>query len=356
MVTFWQLSLTVHSIPFSPSQIIFRQSCWGNCSAESKQNIIGKIWDARKPSTVTKYCQALRKFFSFCSTKSFEICLPINSLFLADYLSHISKSKGTIGAVTSAVTALKWLHSFIPGLNQANDPLNDCFINRIAEGQKRNLIKEKTRKKPLTFDLIKQIFINFSKIKKPSLIQMRDTLIPSLAYALLLRHDEISHLNCSHISHSINGFRFHIPSSKTDIYRQGKNVFLSNDNTSLCALLLDYLSKTVLKLGDNHFLFTPIEYDCKKNEQVIKNMKLSYSTYRSIVKKAVSNLGIDPKDFSTHSCRAGGATDLAPYISQYELLLTGRWADPRSIGSYVETPDERRFQISKTLNLNFQQN
>ena len=83
-------------------------------------------------------------------------------------------------------------------------------------------------------------------------------------------------------------------------------------------------------------------------------MKLSYSTYRSIVKKAMSNLGIDPKDFSTHSCRAGGATDLAPNISQYELLLTGRWADPRSIGSYVETPDERRFQISKTLNLNFQ--
>ena len=119
-----------------------------------------------------------------------------------------------------------------------NDPLNDNFINRISEGQKRNLIKQKIRKKPLTFDLIKQIFINLSKIKDPSLIQMRDTLILGLAYALLLRHDEIAHLSCSHINHSINGFCFHIPSSKTDIYRQGKNVFLSSDNTSLCALLL----------------------------------------------------------------------------------------------------------------------
>ena len=278
----------------------------------------------------------------------------MGSLFSAEYLSHISETKGTIGAVTSAICALKWLHSFIPGLNQANNPLNDCFISRITEGQKRNLIKEKLRKKPLTFDIIKQIFINYSKIKKPSLIQIRDTLIPSLAYALLLRHDEIAHLNCSHISHSINGFSFHIPSSKTDIYRQGKNVFLSSDNASLCELLLDYLSKAGLKLGDNHFTFTPIEYDCKKKQQVTKNAKLSYSSYRFIVKKAVSNIGIDPKDFSTHSCRAGGATDLAPYISQYELLLTGRWADPRSIGSYVETPEERRFKISKTLNLNFQ--
>ena len=277
----------------------------------------------------------------------------MDSLFTADYLSHISKTRGTIGAVTNAVCALKWLHSFIPGLNQMNDPLNDCFINRIAEGQKRNLIKEKVRKKPLTFDLIKQIFVNFSNIKKPSLIQVRDTLIPCLAYALLLRHDEIAHLNCSHISHSVNGFRFNIPSSKTDIYRQGKNVFLSSDNSSLCALLLDYLSKTELKFGDNHFLFTPIEYDYKKKQQVIKNTKLSYSSYRLIVKRAVSNLGFDSKEFGTHSCRAGGATDLAPFISQYELLLTGRWADPRSIGSYVETPDERRYQISRTLNLNF---
>ena len=40
-----------------------------------------------------------------------------------------------------------------------------------------------------------------------------------------------------------------------------------------------------------------------------------------------------------------------PKISQYELL-SRRWADPRSLGSYIETSDERRFEISKNLNIN----
>ena len=49
-----------------------------------------------------------------------------------------------------------------------------------------------------------------------------------------------------------------------------------------------------------------------------------------------------------------GATDIAPHVSQYELLLSGRWADPRSVGSYVETSEDRRYAISKSMNMNFQ--
>ena len=49
-----------------------------------------------------------------------------------------------------------------------------------------------------------------------------------------------------------------------------------------------------------------------------------------------------------------GATDIAPHVSQYELLLSGRWGDPRSVGSYVETSEDRRYAISKSMNMNFQ--
>ena len=79
---------------------------------------------------------------------------------------------------------------------------------------------------------------------------------------------------------------------------------------------------------------------------------LSYSTYRTIVKTAVANLGLDPAKYTTHSCRSGGATALATKVSEFELMLTGRWADSRSLGSYVQTPDSRRFEISSQLRLN----
>ena len=314
-------------------------------------NIIWSVWDARKPSTVEKYCQAVRKFVKFCKFSKFTVTLPLDSLSVATYLSYVTETNASMGAVSNIVASLKWLHSFIPGLNANNDPLNDTFLSRISEGQKRNLAKAKIRKKPLTNDLIEQIFDMYSKKKNPSLTEMRNTLIPCLAYTLLLRHDELSHISCAHITKTILGFEFNIPSSKTDIYRKGKTVFLPSANSSICRLFKNYLIKANLKIGDNHFLFSPIRLDRFKKE-VIQNSKLSYQSYRDIVKNSVKNIGLNPNDFGTHSCRAGGATDLAPQISEFELLLSGRWADSRSIGSYVETPTERRYEISNFLNIN----
>ena len=186
----------------------------------------------------------------------------------------------------------------------------------------------------------------------PSLSEARNALIPTLAYALLLRHDETSHLNCSHFSAEDDGLRILIPSSKTDTYREGKFVFLSKENRSLYDLFFKYLKISNLKIGQNHFLFGPIGFDSSMNRQIIENRKLSYNVFNKIVKDAVSDLGFDPAEFGTHSARSGGATALAPYVTQFELMLSGRWSDPRSIGSYVETPSSTRFEINQKLNIN----
>ena len=76
---------------------------------------------------------------------------------------------------------------------------------------------------------------------------------------------------------------------------------------------------------------------------------LSYSNFNDIVKKAVARLGLDKDKFGTHSCRSGGATDLAPNVTEHELLVSGRWADSRSIRSYVEMTDESRFHMNSML-------
>ena len=39
-------------------------------------------------------------------------------------------------------------------------------------------------------------------------------------------------------------------------------------------------------------------------------------------------------------------------VSALDYLFPGRWADPRSLGSCIETSDERRIEISKNLNIN----
>ena len=331
-------------------QVILQQSFWRDCSFDLKENITNSVWDSRKSSTITKYCSSLRKFFEFCSSNEILIEIPFDSLTIVQYLEFIKNSPQSNSAMTSALLSIKWLHCFKPGLNSHNDPANDRILSRIVDSSHRNSFKMKNRKKPLSADMIKDLIKLLPPL--PTLTQLRDCLIPILSYALLLRHDETSHLNCNHFNEDKNGFKILIPSSKTDTYREGKFVYLSKNNQSATDLLRRYLSKSNLKIGQNHFLFGPIVFDKSSRKYEINNKKLSYEVFNQIFKDSATKLGLDPKDYGTHSARSGGATSLAPHISQYDLLLNGRWSDPRSIGNYVETSSSRRFEINEILDIN----
>ena len=278
--------------------------------------------------------------------------LPFSSLVVADYLVFVSKSRSAKSAVSTAVVALKWLYSFIPGINAINNPLNEEFLTRLTQSETRNHYKLKERKKPFSNAMIQMLLDRIKAKENPSLTELRNTLIPTLAYTLLLRHDEISHLNCNHISTLENGLKFFIPFSKTDTYREGKYVNLADDNSDLYALFFRYVKAAHLNFNQNRFFFAPIKFDKTLRKFALTNSKLSYDAYRNIVKQAVSDIGFDPNEFCTHSCRSGGANELASHVTEFELMVSGRWVDPRSIGSYVEISQERRLEISKSFQLN----
>ena len=120
---------------------------------------------------------------------------------------------------------------------------------------------------------------------------------------------------------------------------------------SVSKLLDLYMSKANLSFGSNHFLICPLRYDSVKKQNIVINKSISYSICREIIKESVDRLGLDASLYSTHSARAGGATDLAPHSTQLELQVSGRWNDPRSISHYVEIPLERRLSLSRVLSM-----
>ena len=69
------------------------------------------------------------------------------------------------------------------------------------------------------------------------------------------------------------------------------------------------------------------------------------------MKQTVAKQGLNPDEYGTHSARSGGATALYPLTNQYEIMLSGRWADPKSLGSYIEIDPSCRFEINSRLNL-----
>jgi integrase len=329
-------------------QIIEAQPCWSS-ETFSSSFLLNDLWFARQPSTVQQYCYAVRRFFGFCAVFEDRFTLPIDAVLAARYLSYLKQFNGKIGAVKTAFNAMKWLHNFVPNINKFNDPLDDKIVKGILSSALRTLKVNRNVKAPLDKNLVATIMDATSV--DSSLLNLRDSLIICLAFSLLLRHDEVSHLNCSHILKCSGGLKVLIPSSKTDILRNGKFVFLARDSSSRSVynLLFKYLDKAGLKLGDDHFLFGPIKFDSRSRVNYISNYILSYSSYRNIVRGKVASSGLNPDQFGFHSCRSGAASAIASSVSEFELLCTGRWKDPRSIRHYVEIPDERRLDISKRL-------
>ena len=243
------------------------------------------------------------------------------------------------------LVALKWANSFFPRAESLNEP----FLDRIITSANRNIISSKNQKVPLTKSMVASI-LNLKN--NASLSEVRDSLIPALSFSLLLRNDELRHLSCAHIEKREEGMIFRIVSSKTDVFRKGKSLYLadSKDSKSLVSLLLKYMSLGEIPLGSNNFLFGEIrKNEINDKEYVDGTSKLSYSQCLSIMKSKVASLGLKSNLFGTHSARSGGASTLATQVTPFELMLSGRWADARSLRNYVEVSDERRFEISKNL-------
>ena len=119
------------------------------------------------------------------------------------------------------------------------------------------------------------------------------------------------------------------------------------DNDS-CVLPSAYMEKGNLKIGENKFLFGRITGSGERS-YVNGGSSISYSKCRDIIKEKVTGIGLDPNLYGTHSCRSGAATLLAERITPFELLVSGRWADARSLNNYVEIGKNQRFQISEKL-------
>ena len=143
-----------------------------------------------------------------------------------------------------------------------------------------------------------------------------------------------------------------IPSSKTDVYRKGKTLYLAKqrENLSVFKLLESYMEKAGLKFGQNRFLIGEIKNDGER-EVLNGRTKLPYGKFLEIIKEKADSIGLDPTKYATHSGRSGGATALATRVTPFELMVSGRWRDPRSLNSYVELCKERRLDISKELQM-----
>lgn len=161
----------------------------------------------------------------------------------------------------------------------------------------------------------------------------------SVSYAGFLRCDELSNLKANNLTFREDYLDIFVEKSKTDCYRNGKNVLIAKLNNQYClvSILQCYISLAGIDLLSDMFLFRSLSFLKKSNTFILrkKNVKLSYTRGREVVKSALPSLGLNISDYGLHSLCSGGATSACNFGTSDRLFKAhGRWKSENAKDGY----------------------
>jgi integrase len=171
----------------------------------------------------------------------------------------------------------------------------------------------------------------------------------------LFRSDELRNVLLQDLELHSTHVSIKIKSSKCDQLRNGDVVLVARLGSKFCpvALLERYLAITKqleVAVSTNAFLFRRIISTKTGKTLGPASMPMTYTNFRDMLKKKLTQIGLDVAVFGTHSLRAGGATMAANnQVSDRLLQRHGRWSGSSSANRYLEDELAQRLSVSQTI-------
>jgi integrase len=293
--------------------------------------------------------QHLSQLFSwYASLKGHKPRLPILDFDFMLYLVSKGQSEVSCSTLDQIVSAVNWVHNF------ANfpSPTTKSFTGLVLRGLKRSLAKPTSRKKPITSLHLQKIYQLYGH-GQADYRDLRICLFFIIGFAGFLRCSELCGIRMCDVKVAADRsfMNVHLPNSKCDQLRQGRDVIVSATGTEMCPVktLFRFLAFRKNWTNDS-FLFTPLHYNKSTKSFSAQKGGISYSAARNMVKKSILAIGEDPNLFGTHSLRSGGATAAAAAgVSDRLLQAHGRWSSSVSKDMYIVDPLVKRLDVTKSI-------
>ena len=305
------------------------------------------VMSSRADSTVTKYLHAFRRWKEWADTQAEISVFPIQVAHFALYLQHVGQSTQSKSAVEEAVNAAGWINRL-----SGEPPISASpFIQMTLAGLQRQLAKPKSRKEPVTAEMLAVLVDSLGVA--PSLSEVRLAAIALLSFAAFLRNDELAKLKCCDLTFSESSLTLKIRSSKTDQYRQGDTVLIARTRLATCpvAMVERYVAMAGISLSSKESLFRAIVHS-RSGERLRASGSLSYTRMRELFLAKLSALGYDARRFGLHSLRSGGASAAANAgVSDRLFKRHGRWRSETAKDGYVKDSVPDLLSVSRSLDI-----
>lgn len=286
---------------------------------------------ALKPSTVTTYASAQRRYIRFC--REFDLPpLPATEDTLVYFASHLYNSGLKGSSIHVYLSAVRNYHI----INSYCYPTQCDRLSLVLRGA-TTLSALPCRKEPITFPLLEQLCRQASSRHDHLLLRTMMT----LAFFGCLRAGEYTIPDSAPFDSAIHpcvgnilfdsddrSFKYHVKRSKTDTFSWGVDIYIGCSGHSICAYcaMLKYFGSRG-ELPPTSPLFVD------NNGSIIRR-----SLFSDAVRLLLLGVGKKPDLYSLHSFRSGAATSAAANnFESHDLKSLGRWKS-EVYGIYLRDP------------------
>jgi integrase len=276
-----------------PNQHIAQQSFADDCiplSLCSDPKVLEFVAAATSANTLRAYESDIAHFLAWGGS------VPADAALVARYLATHAESL-SMATLARRIVAIRRAHI----LRDLPDPTKSELVRLTIRGIRRRHGRPQRRVAPLKLDQLAVIISGLGGTTRDS----RDRALLLVGFAGAFRRSELISINSDCIKRSTAGFEIMLPRSKTDQEGTGRHVAIPRVGGPVCpAEALDgWLQRSNIPVG-------PLFRQVNKAGKILEG-RLSAAAVANIVKDHVRKIGLDPKNYSGHSLRAGFATSAA---------------------------------------------
>lgn len=277
------------------------------------------------------------RYVAFWSSQSIP-AFPVSYESVGDFLLMLVRERdGSTRSISNDKSHVKQ-QCLLNGLDWLSYK-DDIKLRRLLAVAAGFDFSESQVKDALRFSILVKII---SKLDLRDPVQLLKATVLACGHNFLLRTGEtLSGIRARQLiwllSEQRSGVSIKVYRSKT--YRTGAGFFVSADEFdhpfSAVALLRRWWLLNDFSNHPESFLFPAIVRGV-----IVHSQPMSGDLLRQIIKSGVAGIGLDPKRFSGHSLRAGGATDLfAACVPYWVIKKMGRWKSDAALKYYRSEED-----------------
>lgn len=245
-------------------------------------------------STKLAYASDLRHFLAHGGS------VPCSQKILANYLAESANCGMKVATLERRLTAIHKAHVE----QKLKSPAHSKIVKKVMQGIRRTLGTKQRQAKPLMKEDLLVALTAMEHDRMP-IKTARDRALLLLGFASAMRRSELVKIRIEHLSHSVNGVEIEIPVSKTDQQRDGRTVFIPRSAGEHCPVIALHHWVKVADIKEGYVFRAVNRHDR------IASLGLSAQSVALIVKATAIRAGLDAKNLSGHSLRAGYCTSAA---------------------------------------------